>query len=191
MLEVIQTYSKEIFSLGSVFVAFVLNRLFRLRPNLIYSVRHSTNYIVDEPLKDADGKVVFDKQIVRTASIVSENTGLSAAKGVEFTFNWKPPIYNVWPGRAFSVEETGMGRWSIKLDTLAPGETFGIEILSINQELPLLSAVRSEDATGKLIVMEPQRQFSAAFNLFIGTMLIVGLVATVYLATLLVQWLAR
>ncbi|MES2301604.1 MAG: hypothetical protein V4521_05955, partial [Pseudomonadota bacterium] len=78
------------------------------------------------------------------------------AKAVEFTFNWKPPIYNVYPGRAFSTYNTEMNRWVLKLDSLAPGEHFAIEILSINQDLPLISAMRCDDASGKLINMIPQ-----------------------------------
>ena len=76
---------------------------------------------------------------------------------MEYTFNWKPPIYNVFRGRAFSTEDTGMNRWVLKLESLAPGEVFGIEILSINQELSFLTAVRSDEPCGGLINMAPQR----------------------------------
>jgi len=191
MLELVQTYSKETFALAGVLLAFVLNRVFRLRPKLIYSVRHSTNYVVDHPLLDQDGKIVQQQQIVSTASIVSHNTGLQAAKNVEFTFNWKPPIYNVFPGRAFSTAHTEMNRWVIKLETLAPGENFAIEIMSINQELPLLSAMRSDDATGKLIAMLPQRVYPTWFNSLVVLELLAGVAATLYLLASLIEWLAN
>jgi hypothetical protein len=190
MIELLQTYSKETFALVAVCFGFMMNRIFRLRPQLFYSVRHSSNYVVDQPLLDSEGKVLLQKQMVSTASIVSENAGLRAAKSVEFTFNWKPPIYTVFPGRAFDAEDTSMGRWSIKLDSLAPGEVFGIEIMSINQELPYLTAMRSEDAAGKLITMVPQRQFPAWFNRSVVALVILGLTAALYLIALLVEWLA-
>jgi hypothetical protein len=190
VLEFLQTHSKETFALAGVLLAFVLNRVFRLRPKLIYSVRHATNYVVDQPLLDQQGKVLQHQQVVSTASIVSQNTGLQAAKNVEFTFNWRPPIYNVFPGRAFSTANTEMSRWTLKLETLAPGETFAIEIMSINQELPLLSAMRSDEATGKLISMLPQRVFPTWFNTVVVVELLAGLAATLYLLASLIEWLA-
>jgi hypothetical protein len=190
MVDLIQAYSKETFALVSVVFGFALNRIFRLRPRLFYSVRHSSNYVVDEPLLDAEGKVLLQQQLVSTASIVSQNSGLQPAKNVEYTFNWKPPIYTVFPGRTFVAEPSAMGRWSIKLESLAPGETFGIEIMSINQELPLISAMRSDEAVGKLIPMVPQRQFPTWFNTSVAALLILGAATALYLLALLIEWLA-
>jgi hypothetical protein len=191
VLSLLQAYGKEAFAVVSVVVAFVLNRVFRLRPKLIYSVRHSTNYVVDQPLLDAEGKIVAQQQLVRTASIVSENSGLQSAKNVEYTFNWKPPIYNVFPGRAFSTEETGMNRWVLKLESLAPGEVFGIEILSINQELPFLTAVRSDEASGRLINMAPQRIWPTWWNRTVAALFILGVGTALYLFAVLLEWLAK
>ena len=190
MLDLFQTYSKESFALVVVVAGFLLNRVFRLRPKLIYSVRHASNYVVDQPLLDADGNVVQQQQMVRTASIVSENSGLLSAKNVEYTFNWKPPIYSVFPGRAFTTEETAMGRWTIKLDSLAPGEVFGIEIMSINRDLPLISAMRSDDVSGKSIAMAPQRQLPAWLNRTAGVVFILGCATAIYLLVSIMAWLA-
>lgn len=190
MLELVQTYSKETFAVAVVIFGFLLNRIFRLRPRLLYSIRHSSNYVVDQPLLDEEGNVIQEKQIVATASIISENVGLLSAKNVEYTFNWKPPIYTVWPGRAFETADTSMGRWSIKLDSLAPGENFGIEIMSINRELPYLTSMRSEETAGELITMVPQRQFPTWFYRTAWAVLIVGAATCLYLLALLVEWLA-
>lgn len=190
MLELFQTHSKEAFAVVPVVLGFLINRVFRMKPKILYSVRHASNYVVDQPLLDPQGNVLQQQQIVRTASIVSENAGLQAAKNVEYTFNWKPPIFTVFPGRAFSTEETEMGRWSIKLDSLAPGEVFGIELMSINQDLPLISAMRSEETPGKLITMVPQREFPAWFNRAAFAIFALGLVTLLYLTAILIEWLA-
>ena len=89
MLELLHTYGKEAFALGTVVLGFILNRVFRLRPKLLYSVRHSSNYPVDEPLLDTDGNVIQQRQLVRTASITAENSDLQPATNVEFTFQHK------------------------------------------------------------------------------------------------------
>ena len=67
MLQLIQGHSKEVFALVTVLVGFVLNRVFRLRPKIVYSVRHESNYVVDQPLLEPDGKVLQKQQLVRTA----------------------------------------------------------------------------------------------------------------------------
>ena len=189
-MELLQSYSKEAFAVVPVVLGFLINRVFRMKPKIFYSVRHASNYLVDEPLLDAQGNVLQPQQIVRTASIVSENSGLQAAKNVEYTFNWKPPIFTVFPGRAFTTEQTEMGRWSIKLDSLAPGEVFGIDLMSINQDLPLISAMRSEEVSGKLITMVPQRELPTWVNGAAFAVLALGLITTLYLVALLIEWLA-
>jgi hypothetical protein len=83
-----------------------------------------------------------------------------------------------------------MGRWTLKLDSLAPGETFAIEILSINQDLPLLSAMRSDETEGRMITMAPQRQWPASFNLTIIVLILLGLGTVFYWLVRGIDWLA-
>ncbi|MES2301605.1 MAG: hypothetical protein V4521_05960, partial [Pseudomonadota bacterium] len=66
MLNFLTDHSKETFALVGVVLAFSLNRIFRLRPKLIYSVRHSSDFIVDQPLLDEKGNVLQNQQLVRT-----------------------------------------------------------------------------------------------------------------------------
>lgn len=112
----------EVTSVAVVVLGFALNRMFRMKAKLLYSVRHSSTLLVEEPLLDKDGKKVADRQAVRTASIIVENAGLLPAKAVEITFNWKPPVFNVIPARAFQTEDSAFARFSTKFDSLAPGE---------------------------------------------------------------------
>lgn len=84
-----------------------------------------------------------------------------------------------------------MNRWVLKLDSLAPGELFSIEIMSINQDLPLISAMRCDDASGKLINMAPQRVFPTWFNFILLVEVLAGFAVTLYLIALLIEWLAR
>lgn len=190
MFTFFQTYSKETFALVGVVFAFALNRIFRLRPKLSYSVRHSSNYLINQPLHDQQGNVIQTKQLVSTASIIAQNTGLQHAKNVEFTFAYEPPIYNVYPGRSFTPQSTGMDRWVLKLESFAPNEQISIEILSINQDLPILTSVRCDEAEGKSITMKPQRVFPNWFNIFVLTQLLIGLATTLFLIASLIEWLA-
>lgn len=180
-------HKTEIWSLGTVLFGTLVGRIFRLRPKLFYSIDHSTNLLVDEPLLDKEGKEIAPSQLVRTASITVQNTGLHAAKGVEVAFNWKPRIMNLSPARAFTEVDSAFHRYSLKFDSFAPGESSTIEIMSINAELPNMTAVRSDDCVGKLITMAPQRVWPNWFLNSMALVLIVGAATLVYLAIRLVQ----
>lgn len=190
MLATIANHQKELWSIATVLLAFSLNRFFRLRPRLNYSVGHSFNLLVEQPLLDNDGNQVAQRQVARTASITVGNSGLQPAKAVEITFNWKPQILNVWPARKFDESVGAFDRYSMKLDSLAPGEQFSIEIMSINAELPLLTAVRSEDCVGRMIKMEAQRVWPTWVLRLIALDMVLGAVAAVYLLVTLVQLIA-
>ena len=173
-----------------VLFTILLNRLFRLKAGLTYSVGHSFNLIVEQPLLDAEGVQISPTQIVRTASITFGNSGLKPAKNVEIAFNWKP-IFNVWPGRSFEESTNALGRYSMKLDSLAPGERFDIEIMAINAELPLLSAVRSEDCVGKLIITSPQRVWPSWVINTLVALMVLGAGTALYLTITGLQYLSK
>lgn len=180
-------YQTQIWSVVTVLVGALIGRIFRLRPKLFYSVDHSTNILVDQPLVDNQGKQVALSQLVRTASITVQNTGLLPAKGVEVAFNWKPPILNLSPARAFAEMGSAFGRYSLKFDSFAPGERTTIEIMSINAELPVMTAVRSDDCVGKLVSMAPQRVWPKWFLNTVALIMLLGVATLVYLAINLIK----
>jgi hypothetical protein len=79
----------------------------------------------------------------------------------------------------------------IKLDSMAPGEQFMIEIMSINQDLPLLSSMRSDEVEGKMITMIPQRQWPGWLNFLAAILLLVGLGTIFFWIASAIDWLAR
>lgn len=183
-------HQTQLWSLATVLFGTFIGRIFRLRPKLFYSVDHSTNILVDQPLLDNEGKQIAASQLVRTASITVQNTGLHPAKGVEVAFNWKPPIMNLSPARAFTEISSAFHRYSLKFDSFAPGERSTIEIMSINAELPIMTAVRSDDCVGKLIPMAPQRVWPQWFLTLIAMVMILGAATLVYLVIRLGQIIA-
>lgn len=190
IIQFVSEHQTQLWSLGLVvFTAFVGN-LFRWRPRLRYSIDHSSNILVDQPLFDNESKQIAASQIVRTASITIQNMGLQAARAVEVTFNWKPPIFNVTPARAFTEVESPFNRHSLKFDSLAPSERTTIDIMSINGDLPLLTGVRSDDCVGKQITMVAQRQYPTWFNLTTFVIFLVGAASVLYLTIVGIQALA-
>jgi hypothetical protein len=190
-LQFIAEHQTQLWSLGTVIFGALVTRLLRLKAKLLYSVDHSTNMLVDQPLLDQAGTQISPNQIVRTASVTVQNTGLIAAKGVEVTFNWKPAILNLLPARAFNEANSAFNRYSLKFDSFAPGERVTIDIMSLNAELPIITSVRSDDCVGKLITMTAQRVWPQWYLSIVTAILLLGALTFVYLTISLVQFFAR
>lgn len=182
-------HEAQAWSLAVVLFGALVSRLFRLRARLTYSFGHSWDMLVDQPLIDAEGKELSKTQIARTASITVRNTGLLAAKAVEVTFNWRPMIFNVWPARSHSEATHSFDRYSLKFDSLAPGEQVTIEIMSINRLLPEITAVRSDDIVGKKVQMTQVRALPGWVNVAIAGLIILGASTAIYEAWAVVSLL--
>jgi hypothetical protein len=185
----ISAHQAELWSLVTVILAALVARIFRLRPKLYYSVDHSTNILVDQPLLDNSGNQLAPQQLVRTASITVQNTGLIPARGVEVAFNWKPQILNLSPARAYKDVKSSFDRYSLIFESFAPGERSTIEIMSINAELPIMTAVRADDCVGKLIPMAPQRVWPQWMLTSVTIVMFLGAATLVYLLIKLVEFL--
>ena len=184
-------YQPQIWSVALVIIGTLVSRAMRLRPKLHYSVNHESSLLVDQPLFDKDGKQITARQIARTASIVVSNVGLNPAKNAEITFNWKPMILNVFPARSYSDVQSPFDRYSVKFDSMAPGEQVTIDIMSINADLPVLTSVRCDECEGKQIIMAPRRVWPNWFNYTATGILLLGLGTAFYLAIVLLQYVAQ
>lgn len=120
---------------------------------------------------------------MHTADIFVQNDGLLAAMAVEVTFNWKPRVFNVIPARAFTTETYALNRFAIHFDSIAPGEKVSIHIMSLNQELPVMTAVRAQNCVGKSIPLAPNRVMPGWFNVSVLLLTMVGAAALIYWAT--------
>jgi hypothetical protein len=179
-------YSKEIISLLVPLAVWFLNRQFQPSARLIHSIRHTFRFLIPEPIRDPDGNIVRSSQAVHVASVSVSNIGRSTAKNVEIVFNWKPAFVNVWPLRHFATRDAPDGRHSIVLESLAPKEVF-VELLAINQELPNICNVRSEQTESVEKRMIPQIVHAPWLLGLVGWLLVAGSIGTVYLILLLME----
>jgi len=101
VMDFISTYGKEIVSLLVPFITWFLNVGIRPKAKLIWTSPHSFTFLVQEPLRDAEGNVLHPSQKVATASIKVINTGRDTANKIELIFNWKPQYINLWPVRHY------------------------------------------------------------------------------------------
>ncbi len=184
-------YAKEIISVVTVFIAFALNHIFRPRARLVYAVGHDFTFLVDQPLLDAAGQQIAPRQTVHTQSIIVRNEGVVSATGVEVTLNWRPFVMNVWPARSYSETESAHSRWTVRFASLAPKESFNIELFSLNTQVPAPTSVRSEECVAvpkHMAIMPVQPPWKII--LFLVLSLLGGMTA-VYLLITAIQIIAR
>lgn len=188
VLNSVAPYSKEIGALVIALVVAIFTRAIQPRAKLIHSVRHQFHYLLQEPIRDHEGQVVSPTQNVKIMSMSTFNAGRSTATKVELVFNWKPQFFNVWPLRHYEEREHSDRRFSIVLESLAPKESFGVELLAVNREIPGLCNVRSEQCESVEKEMKPQIVVKRPLMVLLWTFLIVGFVTTIYLMLSLIQW---
>ena len=185
----IQAYGKEIVALLVPVVTWVLNSFFKGKARIQVASPHQFTFLVQQPLIDPQGNQVSPTQTVQTNSFIIRNSGREPATKVEVVFNWKPMCLNLWPVRHYEEHVEPDRRYVLIFDSLAPGETQGIEVLSVNADLPALVTVRSTECIAHNIPMYPQPVVSNSIRLAATFLIALGMAAAVYLTILLVQFL--
>lgn len=183
-----ETYGKEIFALAVPLLTWVLNTFFKARAKLFLSSPHNFTFLIAQPITDAQG-VTIPMHNVTTSSIMLRNAGRETATKVEFVFNWKPEYINIWPSRHTTEHTEADNRYIVILDSLAPNETVGFELLAWNKALPTLLVARSDQCVAENIEMYPQPMVKDWLRRTAMFLIFAGLTLTVYLAILLIQFL--
>lgn|ERR1700690_33267 len=185
----IETFGKEITALLVPFIAWLLNTFTRAKAKLFLSIPHRFTFLVQEPIRDAEGNITIPVQTVNTISIWLRNVGRETATNVEIVFNWKPLCLNVWPSRHFTEHTEADNRYIIIFDSLAPNESVGCEILTINSEMPALIIARSDQCVAQRMDMFPQPTIKPWRRQVNMLFMLAGLGVIAYLAILLLQFL--
>jgi len=188
-MSVLQIYGKEIVAFFVPFIAWALNTFLKSKARLNVATPHRFTFLVQQPLLDKDGKQISPTQTVHTNSIVVYNSGRDSATKVELVFNWKPMCVNIWPPRHSEEFIEADRRYVLIFPGLAPNEMIGCEILSVNEDLPNLLTVRSDQCTAQVINMFPQPVSTPLRRRINSIMFGVGFATSVYLLIILVQWL--
>lgn len=188
-MDFISKYGKEIVSLLVPFITWFLNVGIKAKAKLIWTSPHSFTFLVQEPLRDAEGNVLKPTQTVCTASIRVINTGRETANKVELVFNWKPQYLNLWPVRHYEQKTDQDNRHILIFDNLSPKEEIGLEIMSINSDLPALLLVRSAECTAQNVPMMWVRYVPPWRINVARLLLLVGLSSAVYGLIALIQFL--
>ena len=185
----LETYGKEIISLLVPIVTWLLNGFFQAKAKLQVALPHQFTFLVQQPRIDDEGHEISPTQTVKTNSFIIRNSGREPATKVELVFNWKPMCLNLWPVRHYEEHIEPDRRYVLIFDSLAPDEVLGVEVLTVNEDLPNLVTVRSAECIAQNISMYPQPVVGNTVRIATTVFMALGLAAAVYLAILLVQFL--
>jgi hypothetical protein len=126
---------------------------------------------------------------VKTHSFIIRNAGRETASKVELVFNWKPMCLNLWPVRHYQEHMEPDQRYVLLFENLAPREVIGVEVLSVNQDLPNMVVARSAECVAQWINMYPQPVVNRFVRVAAAALMALGLAAAVYILLLLLQFL--
>lgn len=188
-MEFVQTYGKELVSVLVPFITWYLNVGVKAKAKLIWASPHSFTFLIQEPLLDRAGAVLQPSQKACTASVRVVNVGRETATKVELVFNWRPHYLNIWPVRHYEQKTDQDGRHILIFDNLAPKEEIGLEIMSINADLPAMIAARSAECTAKNISMAWVPQLAPWKINVVRTLIFIGLSTSLYWVITLLQFL--
>lgn len=188
-MDFVHNYGKELFSALVALVVWALNYFIKSRAKLLLAQPHAFTYLVNEPLRDTEGKQLRDKQLVHTRLFWVQNAGRETATKVELVFNFKPMCTNIWPVRSYQESILNDDRCVFTFDSLAPNEIIGCNVLNVNNDPPVLLYVRCDQGAAKNIEMRPQPIASATRIRIAIILMAFGLAAIVYLAILVLQFL--
>jgi hypothetical protein len=185
----IADYAKEIVSLIVPLLTWFLNVGIKPRAKLFWTTRHAFTFLVQEPLHNETGEILQPVQNVRTASLKVMNAGRETAHKVELVFNWRPQYHNLWPVRSCEERTDLDGRFMLVFENLSPKEEIGIEILSVNRELPALLQVRSSECLAREVDLMWFVRISQWRIQVARLLMMVGLATAVYWTITLLQFL--
>lgn len=188
-MEFIQTYAKELVSLLVPMIAWLLNTFLKGKARLQMAQPHTFTFIVQQPLLNAQGQQISSTQTVHTRSLLVKNAGRESATKVELVFNLKPMCLNIWPPRHYVEYTEPDGRYVLIFDSLSPNEVVGCEVMGVNQSVPDLVTVRSDQALAQRVNMYPQPVLTRDARAALGMLVLLGLATAVYLAIVLLQFL--
>lgn len=188
-MDFLQTYGKELVALFVPMVTWAFSRFAGNGVKLQRGIRHSHSFLVNQPMVNAQGVQIAPTQNAHTASVIVINRGRVTATNVEFVFNFSPMCINFWPIRSYVEQVQADGRHVFIFPSLAPNETIGFELLSVNVSLPALVNLRCDQMAASEVKLSQYVTVPQWKVQLLRCLALLGLGAAVYLTIQLIQFL--
>lgn len=172
MVEILEKYDNELVTgLITLLVALII-WLLQSRVNLVWGQKHGFVHTINTP-QGAPFPLY-------TSSYIISNIGQKTASNVEVTLNYKPEEFGLFPEREFRITDNPHGKYIITFSTFAPKEWVSIDLLMANVDTPGICSVRSMEALGKEVELQPVRKLSKAQEIGLFALLFWGVASLIY-----------
>lgn len=160
-------------ALITFFLEMIRRSFIQPRASIIWGTTHGFTFLLPQDLPAPDS--VPRTNSIQTGGLLVRNNGRTAAKNIEFYFNFKPEHYQIWPVVQHKTESTPDGRFIIRVDFLKEREFFNIELIQGNSSLPAILSVRALEGTCRNVPIAPQQTFPTWFNYTATLLFIIGI----------------
>jgi len=182
-------YGKEIFALLVPVFTLLINKYFKSTAKISYGESHQFAYLINEMTKDENGNERAGKTVVYTQSYIFVNEGREPATNLEIIFNLPPMHLNIWPVRPYTTKQNDDGRHILQFDFLSANEHIRCEIMSVNEDIPDLLAVRCKEGLAKEVRFIPHKLLNPSFIKVLSFLVFLGAASFVYYLIIILQWL--
>jgi len=158
-----------VFSVFLVIVTAVVTRWFERKPKLITYLSHSASFTYST---DHGGK-----EAVNTHTLVIRNAGNKAATNVRVGHNHLPIDFQMFPKRAFKVENIDDGECSdIVFETVAPSEEITISYLYFPPVYveQIIGQVKCDEGIAKGMDVWITRRYPVWINYLVQFLIVIG-----------------
>ena len=161
----------------AVFLTVFVSRYFREREKLIAFYGHIASHALNPVI---DGKEVTH---INTHAVVIRNGGNRTATNVRISHNVLPDI-KIYPETDYEVKELPSGGKELVIPRITPKREYTISYLyfppiTYNQ---INSSIESDAGPAKIINVELQQIFPRWVKFLVGSSMILGLIAFIYIA---------
>ena len=160
----------------ALFIGIALNRFLEDRPRLITYISNTFGIAITPP--DSGGKTFQ----VNSHSITIRNAGRKTAQNVRIGHNVFPDFQVLPPGTQYSVATSPDGKKEIVFPTLVPKEQVTINYLYYPPVtfVNINTVEKFDNGFARRLPVLLTRQYSRRFQIFAGSMFLVGIATAVY-----------
>ncbi|EPW3767503.1 hypothetical protein ACWI58_002908 [Vibrio fluvialis] len=168
----------------AIFVGALLNRFLNERPRLIAYYGHVASHSFNNT--EVEGQRVTH---INTHAVVIRNTGNKTATNVRISHNVLPD-FKIYPDTDFQVNNLPSGGKEIVIPRISPKREYTISYLyfppvTYNQ---ISSFIESDTGVAKIVNVRLQQIFPRWFNFLVGSSMLLGLIAFLYIIYEVIQY---
>ncbi len=146
----ISPFTEQALSIGFAILATVvasyITRKMQPKARVVFLAPHAFTFDIDQTDDQAGAQRVL---LVHTGTLLIRNTGQGPAKDISICHSSRPQNFKIWPPCEYEETLNNERFHIIKIPALPPQSEYAIEMLSVGEQLPTLTALTFEGGHAK------------------------------------------